>query len=161
MSRSSPMSFTFDRMRATAATLDTRNDVAPATTKEAEAAVFDRFSACVSARPCDGDICKSRYISRVAPDLAGARKADVDLRMVAAGPLCTQQKEAEAYTDFLSCTNDNPCDFDKTCGPKLQQSLRPQIMKKRQTLFDRVRAKAQDECQQASAPGIWARRANG
>ena len=135
--------------------MDTRNDVAPATTKEAEAAVFDRFAACVSARPCDGDICKSRYISRVAPDLATARKADVDLRMAASGPLCTQQKEAEAYTGFLSCTNDTPCDFDKTCRPRLQQSLRPEIMKKRQTLFDRVRAKAQDDCQQASAPDIW------
>ena len=129
--------------------MDTRNNVAPATTKDAEAAI------CVSARPCESDVCKNRYISRVATDLASARKADVDLRMTASGPLCTQQKETEAYTDFLSCTNDNPCDFDKTCGPKLQQSLRPDIMKKRQTLFDRVRAEAQDACQQASAPGIW------
>jgi len=135
--------------------MDTRNDVAPAATKEAEAAVFDRFTACINARPCDGDICKSRYIKRVAPELASARQADVDLRMAASGPLCTQQKEAEAYTDFLSCANDQPCTFDNSCGPKLQQSLRPDVLKKRQTLFDRVRAKAQDDCQQASAPGIW------
>ncbi len=135
--------------------LDTRNDVAPAATKEAEAVVFDRFTACLNARPCDGTICKGRYIERVSPALASARQGDIDLRMAASGPLCTQHKEAEAYTDFLGCVNDNPCDFDNSCGPKLQQSLRPEIMKKRQPLFDRVHAMAQDACQQASAPGIW------
>jgi hypothetical protein len=135
--------------------MDTRNDVAPATTKEAEAAVFDRFTACINARPCDGNMCKSRYTSRVAPELANARLADVDLRMAASAPLCTQQKEAEAYTDFLSCAENQPCDFDKSCGPKLQQSLRPDIMTKRQPLVDRLRSKAQEECKQASAPGVW------
>jgi Trypsin-like peptidase domain len=135
--------------------LDTRNDVAPAATKEAEAVAFDRFTACINARPCDGNICKSRYLRRVTPQLAGARQADVDLRMAASGPLCTQQKEAEAYGEFLGCANNNPCDFDQTCEPKLVQSQRPEIMQKRHPLVERLRAKAQDECKQASAPGVW------
>ena len=135
--------------------MDTRNDVAPATTKDAEAAVFDRFTACVNARPCDSNICKTRYLKRVAPELATSRQTDVDLRTAASRSLCTQQKEADAYTDFINCANNQTCDFDNSCAPQLQKSLRPETLKKRQTLIDRVRANAQEECRQASAPGVW------
>lgn len=135
--------------------LEARNDVPPATTKEAEAVAFDRFAACINARPCDADICKSRYQRRVSPELAGGREADVSLRMTAAGPLCTQQNETEAFAQFQSCAEENACEFDAQCGPKLEQSLRPDVMNKRRPLFDRIRAKAADECKQASAPGIW------
>jgi hypothetical protein len=135
--------------------VDAQNDVAPATTKEAEAALFDRFTACVSARPCDSDVCKSRYAKRVTTELASARQPDIDLRLAAAGPLCTQQKEADAYTGFQRCAAEQPCDFEKSCGPTLQQSLRPEIMQKRQKLVDGLRSKAQDDCKQASAPGVW------
>ncbi len=45
--------------------MDTKNDAAPATTKEAEAVMFDRFAACIKSRPCDRAICKSRYGNRV------------------------------------------------------------------------------------------------
>jgi hypothetical protein len=75
--------------------------------------------------------------------------------MAASGPLCTQQKEADAYTEFTSCANNQACDFENSCAPQLQKSLRPEILKKRQTLIDRVRANAQEECRQASAPGVW------
>jgi hypothetical protein len=138
-----------------AAGVEARNDVPPVTTKEGEAAVFDRLAACISARPCDAETCKSRYERRVSTELAGTRKSDVDLRVAASGPLCVQQKEADAYAEFASCADNQPCDFEAQCAPKLEQSLRPDIMKKRQTLTDRLRAKAKDECQQASAPGVW------
>lgn len=75
--------------------------------------------------------------------------------MAASEPLCTQQKEADAYTEFTSCANNQACDFENSCAPQLQKSLRPEILKKRQTLIDRVRANAQEECRQASAPGVW------
>ncbi len=45
--------------------METKNDVEPATTKEAEAIMFDRFAACIKSRPCDRAICKSRYGNRV------------------------------------------------------------------------------------------------
>lgn len=135
--------------------VEARNDLAPADTPEAEAVVFDRFAACINARPCDADVCQSRYERRVSTTLAAGRKADVALRVAAAGPLCTQQKEADAYSDFQGCADNQPCDFDAQCAPKLQQSLRPEIMKKRQVLFDLVRNKAKAECEEASAPGIW------
>ena len=66
-----------------------------ATTKEAEAVVFDRFAACIKARPCDHALCQSRYKNRVSTELASARQADVDLRLAAAGPLCEEQKDAK------------------------------------------------------------------
>jgi Trypsin-like peptidase domain len=131
------------------------HDIAPAKDKETEAVLFDRFTACVNARPCDSNICKTRYLKRVAPELATSRQADIDLRTAASGSLCTQQKEADAYTDFINCANNQACDFDNSCAPQLQKSLRPEILKKRQTLVDRVRANAQEECRQASAPGVW------
>ncbi len=135
--------------------VEAKNDIAPATTKEVEAVVFDRFAACVSARPCDAEICKARYLKRVSPELSGTRQADVALRMTASAPLCTQQNETQAYAEFQNCVENAPCDFDGQCAPALQQSLRPEIMKKRQVLFDRARANAKDVCQQASAPGLW------
>jgi hypothetical protein len=135
--------------------MDTRNDVAPATTKETEAVLFDRFATCIRARPCDSEVCKTRYLKRVSPELATTRQTDVELRMTASKPMCTEQKEASAFDDFLTCANENPCDFEKTCGPKLQQSLRQDVMQKRNPLVERLKAKAQEECKQASAPGIW------
>jgi len=134
---------------------EARNDLPQIDTKEAEAPIFDRFAACISARPCDADICKQRYGLRVSSELAAARQADIGLRMAASGALCTRQKEAEAYDTFLSCADSNPCDFDNACAANLQQSLRPEIMRKRQVLLERARGKAQEECRQASAPGVW------
>ena len=63
--------------------MDTKNDIEPATTKEAEAPMFDRFAACIRARPCDRDLCKGRYTKRVASEMATSRQGDIDIRMSA------------------------------------------------------------------------------
>ena len=119
-----------------------KDDVAPATTKEAEAVVFDRFAACIKSRPCDRNRCKSRYTKRVAPELASARQADIDLRMTASEARCTEQKEAEAYQDFRSCAINQPCEFDKICSAKVNEALSAETLKKRRTLIDRASTKA-------------------
>lgn len=134
---------------------ETKNDIAPATAKEAEAVVFDRFAACIKARPCDRNLCKGRYARRVSAELANARQADIDVRMTASEPRCTEQKEADAFQEFRNCAVNNPCDFDKTCGPKVEDALAPESMRLRRTLYDRARTKAQEDCRAASAPGIW------
>jgi trypsin-like peptidase len=135
--------------------IDARNDIPPASTKEAEAVAFDRFTACVNTRPCDAEICKARYARRVSTALVGSRQSDIDVRMSAAAPACTIQKEAEAYRTFARCADSDPCKFDETCAPQLQKSLRPEIMIKRQTLVDRASGQAAEQCKQASAPGVW------
>jgi V8-like Glu-specific endopeptidase len=135
--------------------LDTQNDIPPATTKEAEAVAFDRFAACIKARPCDRDICKGRYAKRVSTELATSRQPDIDIRFKSSEPQCSEAKESEAYTEFQRCSYNTPCDFDKTCGPKLEEALAVDSMKARRTLFDRARNKAQEDCRAASAPGVW------
>jgi hypothetical protein len=135
--------------------LDTKNDIEPATTKEAEAPMFDRFAACIRARPCDRDQCKGRYIKRVANEMATTRQGDIDVRMSASEPNCTEQKEAEAYGEFQRCNYQQPCEFEKTCGPKLEEALAADSMKKRRTLYDRARTQAVADCKAASAPGVW------
>jgi hypothetical protein len=135
--------------------METKNDIEPATTKEAEAPMFDRFAACVKARPCDRDLCKSRYQRRVASEMATPRQSDIDIRMTASEPQCTEQKEAEAYTEFQRCNFQQPCEFEKTCGPKLEETLSVESMKKRRVVFDRARTRAVEDCKIASAPGVW------
>jgi hypothetical protein len=126
-----------------------------ASTKEAEAVVFDRFAACIKARPCDHALCHSRYKSRVAPDLASARQADIDLRLAGADPLCIDQKEANAFHDFQRCAVIQPCEFEKVCAAKVEEVLSADSLKRRRTLLDRAASKAQEDCKQISAPGIW------
>jgi hypothetical protein len=135
--------------------MDTKNDIAPATTKEAEAVMFDRFAACIKSRPCDRDICKSRYVNRVSSELATTRQGDIEVRVSTSDPQCTEQKETEAYAEFQRCTFQQPCEFEKSCGPKLEDALAAESMKKRRMLFDRARTKAVDDCKEASAPGVW------
>jgi hypothetical protein len=135
--------------------LEAKNDIEPVTTKEAEAQMFDRFAACVRARPCDKDLCKSRYQRRVASELTSARREDVDLRTSGADPLCAEQKEAEAYGEFQRCNYQQPCEFEKTCGPKLEEAMSADSMRLRRTLYERARTKAVSDCKAASAPGVW------
>ncbi len=135
--------------------LDTKNDIEPATDKAAEASMFDRFAACIKARPCDRDLCKARYTNRVATDMAIGRQSDIDLRMTASQDRCTEQKEAEAYAEFQRCSLQQPCDFEKTCGPKLEEALAVGSMKERRTIFDRTRTRAVADCKAANAPGVW------
>ncbi|MTD95175.1 trypsin-like serine protease [Hyphomicrobium sp. xq] len=135
--------------------IEAKNDVAPATTKETEAAVFDRFAACIKARPCDRNLCKGRYTRRVSTELANARQADIDVRVTASEPRCTEQKETEAFQEFRRCAINTPCDFDKTCAKNVEEALAVESLKVRRTLFDRARNKAQDDCRTASAPGVW------
>jgi V8-like Glu-specific endopeptidase len=126
-----------------------------ATTKEAEAVVFDRFAACIKARPCDHALCQSRYKKRVSTELASARQADVDLRLAAAGPLCEEQKDLTAFQEFQQCAANQPCDFDKVCKTKMQDAMSADGMRLRRTLFDRAETKARDDCKVAWAPGVW------
>ena len=135
--------------------MDTKNDIEPATTKEAEAPMFDRFAACIRARPCDRDLCKGRYTKRVASEMATSRQGDIDIRMSASNENCTEQKEAEAYSEFQRCAYQQPCEFEKTCGPKLEEALAVGSLKNRRTIFDRARTKAVADCKTASAPGVW------
>ena len=135
--------------------METKDDVPPASTKEAEAVMFDRFTACAKSRPCDREICKSRYIKRVASEMSTTRQADIDVRMTLAEPNCEAQKDAEAVGDFQRCNNQQPCEFEKTCGPKLEEALSAGGMKDRRTMFDRARTKAVADCKAASAPGVW------
>ncbi|MCK9912994.1 hypothetical protein MXD81_27830, partial [Microbacteriaceae bacterium K1510] len=65
--------------------------------------MFDRFAACIKSRPCDRDICKSRYANRVSGELASARQGDIDVRMTMAPPSCQEQKEAEGIAEFQRC----------------------------------------------------------
>jgi hypothetical protein len=134
---------------------DSAADIAPATTKEAEAVVFDRFAACIKARPCDRNLCKSRYTRRVSPELVSARQADVDLRMTGAEPRCTEQKENDAFIEFRRCAVNQPCEFDKVCTSKVTEALSAETLKKRRTLMDRMNTTAQEACRQAKAPNIW------
>jgi len=134
---------------------DSSADIAPATTKEAEAVVFDRFTACIKARPCDRSLCKARYTRRVSPELVSARQADVDLRMTGAEPRCTEQKENDAFLEFRRCAANQPCEFDKVCTNKVTEALSPETLKKRRTLMDRMNTQAQADCRQAKAPNIW------
>lgn len=135
--------------------MDTKNDLPPAATKEAEAVMFDRFSACIKSRPCDRDVCKARYASRVSSELAGPRQGDIDLRMTMAAPNCQEQKEAEALGEFQRCNFQQPCEFEKICSPKLEEVLSADSMKARRVLIDRARSKATADCKAASAPGVW------
>jgi hypothetical protein len=135
--------------------IEAKNDIEPAATKEAEAVMFDRFAACVKARPCDRDLCKARYQRRVASAMAAPRQSDIDLRMQVSEPQCTEQKEAEAYADFQRCAVQQPCDFEKVCGPKLEDALAADSMRKRRAAFDRTRGQAVDACKVESAPGVW------
>jgi hypothetical protein len=135
--------------------LETKNDIPPATTREAEADMFDRFAACTKSRPCDRDICRGRYVRRVSTDLANARQADIDLRMSLSETRCTDQKETDAFAEFQSCAWRQPCEFKTTCGPKVEDALASASMRQRQTLFDRARVKAEADCKAAEAPGVW------
>ncbi len=132
-----------------------KDDIAPATTKDAEAVVFDRFAACIKLRPCDRNRCKGRYTKRVSPELASAHQAEIDLRMTASEARCTEQKEADAYQDFRNCAINQPCEFGKICTAKVTEALSAETLKKRRTLMDRANTKAQDDCREAKAPGIW------
>ncbi len=134
---------------------DTKDDVAPATTKEAEAVAFDRFTACIKARPCDRNLCKGRYARRVAPELASARQADIDLRMTASEPRCTEEKETAAFQEFRRCATNQPCEFDKVCMVKVTEALSVDSLKRRRALMDRTNTRAQEDCRQSKAPGIW------
>ena len=134
---------------------ETKDDMAPATTKDAEAVVFDRFAACIKARPCDRNLCKGRYTKRVSPGLASTRQADIDVRMTASEQRCTEQKEAEAFLEFRRCAVNQPCEFDTICTVKVTDALSPESLKKRRALMDRANTKAQEDCRQAKAPGIW------
>jgi hypothetical protein len=134
---------------------DAKNELEPGNTKEAEAAMFDRFAACVKARPCDRDLCKGRYERRVTSELAAPRRDDVDLRMKVSEPQCTEQKEAEAYAEFQRCSTQQPCDFEKVCGPKLEEVLAVGSMRSRRAAYDRTRTRAVDACKIESAPGVW------
>jgi hypothetical protein len=87
--------------------------------------------------------------------MSTTRQGDIDVRMSASEPNCTEQKEAEAYTEFQRCNFQQPCEFEKTCGPKLEEALAVDSMKSRRTLFDRARTKAVADCKAASAPGVW------
>ncbi len=129
--------------------------ITPAATKEAEAVRFDRFAACVKVRPCDKNICKSRYANRVSSEMVSARQADIDVRMALADPNCQAQKEAEALAEFQRCTYQQPCEFDKACGPKLEEVLATESMRARRTAFDSARTAAAASCKAASAPGVW------
>jgi hypothetical protein len=135
--------------------MDTKNDAAPAATKEAEAVMFDRFAACIKSRPCDRAICKSRYGNRVSAELVTGRQADVDVRMSMAEPNCKSQKDSEAVSEFQRCNTQQPCEFEKSCGPKLEEALDADSMKDRRAMFDRARTKAVADCKAASAPGVW------
>ena len=135
--------------------METKNDVVPATTKEAEAIMFDRFAACIKSRPCDRAICKSRYGNRVSAELVSTRQADVDVRMSMAEPNCKSQKDSEAVSEFQRCNTQQPCEFEKSCGPKLEEALDADSMKDRRAMFDRARTKAVADCKAASAPGVW------
>jgi hypothetical protein len=135
--------------------METKDDIAPATTKEAEAVVFDRFAACIKARPCDIDICKSRYQKRVTVEWAAARREDIDIRTSASGPLCADQKDTEAYAEFQRCSSQQPCEFEKTCKPKLEDALSVEGLRKRRSLFDGARTEAEAGCKAAEAPGVW------
>ncbi len=126
-----------------------------ATTKDAEAVVFDRFAACIKARPCDQALCQVRYANRVAPDLADARKPDIDLRLAAAGPNCEEQKEANAFEDYQRCAVNQPCELEKMCTSKMEEALSVDSLKRRRTLITRATTRAQEDCKQASAPGVW------
>jgi hypothetical protein len=75
--------------------------------------------------------------------------------MNASGDRCTEQKEAEAYGEFQRCSMQQPCEFEKTCGPKLEEALAVGSMKERRTIFDRTRTKAVADCKAANAPGVW------
>jgi hypothetical protein len=134
---------------------DSSSDIPPATTKEAEAVVFDRFAACIKARPCDRNLCKGRYVKRVSPELASAHQVDVDLRMTGAEPRCTEQKENDAFLEFRRCAASQPCEFDKVCTNKVTDALSADTLKKRRTLMDRMNTRAQEDCRQAKAPNIW------
>ncbi len=134
---------------------DTKDDVAPATTKEAEAVVFDRFAACIKARPCDRSLCKGRYVKRVSPELASARQSDIDLRMAGSESRCTEQKEADAFQEFRRCAASQPCEFDKICTAKLTEALSVDSLKRRRALIDRADSRAQEDCRQAKAPNVW------
>ena len=135
--------------------LDTKNDIEPATDKLAEAPMFDRFAACIRARPCDRDLCKARYTNRVGGEMATSRQSDIEIRINASQEHCTEQKEAEAYAEFQRCSWQQPCEFEKTCGPKLEEALAVGSMKERRTIFDRTRTKAVADCKAANAPGVW------
>ena len=111
--------------------METKEDLPPATTKEAEAVMFDRFAACVKSRPCDRNICKSRYTNRVATEMVDLRQGDVDVRMAMGEPNCEGQKVSEAVSEFQRCNSQQPCEFEKSCGPKLEEALSADNMKDR------------------------------
>ena len=136
-------------------TADNTPNIEQATTKEGEAVAFDRFAACVRSRPCDHAICESRYKRRVKPELAEARKPDIDIRLVASEPACKEQDETQAFEEFQRCAVNQPCEFDKVCTAKVSEALSAETLKKRRTLMDRANTKAQEDCRQAKAPGIW------
>ena len=125
------------------------------TTKEAEAIAFDRFAACIKTRPCDREICRARYRNRVTGELENARQSDIDVRLAAAGPQCEQQKESTAFQEFQRCAVSQPCEFKKACSPKMEGALSSDSLKLRRTLISRAADKAQADCKQASAPGVW------
>jgi hypothetical protein len=91
----------------------------------------------------------------VSPELAGARQVDVDVRMTASEPRCTEQKESTAFQEFRRCASNQPCDFDNVCVSKLNDALSVESLKQRRTMIDRTNARAQDDCRQSKAPGIW------
>lgn len=135
--------------------IEAKNDLPQAATKEAEAVMFDRFAACIKSRPCDRDICKSRYANRVSGELASARQGDIEIRMTMAPPSCQEQKEAESIAEFQRCNFQQPCEFENSCSPKLEEALSADSMKARRVLIDRARTKATADCKAASAPGVW------
>ena len=135
--------------------METKEDLPPANTKEAEAVMFDRFAACVKSRPCDRNICRSRYTNRVATEMVTSRQGDVDVRMTMAEPNCEGQKVSEAVGEFQRCNSQQPCEFEKSCGPKLEEALSADNMKDRRSMFDRARTQAVADCKAASAPGVW------
>jgi Trypsin-like peptidase domain len=126
-----------------------------AATKEAEAVMFDRFAACIKARPCDHEICRARYNNRVAPELASARQPDINLRLAAADPRCVEQKEANAFQEFQRCTVNQPCDFEKVCSAKMEEALSADSLKRHRGMITRAANNAQETCKQISAPGVW------
>jgi V8-like Glu-specific endopeptidase len=136
-------------------TADNTPNIEQATTKEGEAVAFDRFAACVRSRPCDHAICEGRYKRRVKPELAEARRADIDIRLTTSEPACKEQDETQAFEEFERCALNQPCEFDRVCTAKVSEALSAETLKKRRTLMDRANTKAQEDCRQAKAPGIW------
>lgn len=103
-------------------------------------------------RTCD---LRVRHKKRVKTELADARKGDIDIRTAASEPACKDQQETDAFQEFQHCAVNQPCDYDKVCTAKVTEALSADSLKRRRTLMDRAHTKAQDDCGQAMAPGVW------